>query len=238
MPRERAADRAGLSKLVEKQMRNWELARSQRLAMPETTRDSVEDFICISRQVGAAGHEVAGLLASRLNWPLFDKELLDTMAGDDAIRRQVYESMDERDVHWFEEMLRSLLQSEFARNDYFRRLSETVLSIARQGSAIFLGRGVDRILPQDRGLRVRLVAPREYRIQRIAGLWRLPPEQAAVEIDRVEADRAEFLKRYFRAEVDDPSRHDLVVSLARFTPVQAVELILGARQVVQRSVGS
>lgn len=238
MARSHLADRAGLSKLVEKQMRNWELSRSQRRATPEPRRESVEDFICVSRQVGAAGHEVAGLLASRLNWPLFDKQLLDTMAGDDVIRRQVYESMDERDLTWFGETLRSLMQSDFARNDYFRKLTETVLSIARQGSAIFLGRGVDGLLPRDRGLRVRLVAPRDFRIRRIAELWQLPPAQAESEIDRVETEREAFLRHHFRLDVNDPLRQDLVVNLARFSPVQAVELILAARQAMLRTLGN
>jgi len=84
--------------MVEKQMRNWELAKAQRLTVPEPRRAEVEDFIAISRSVGAGGNSVAVVLGEALGWPVFDKEILQTMAGDDAIRREIYASMDERDI--------------------------------------------------------------------------------------------------------------------------------------------
>ena len=136
-----------IARLVERQMRNWELGRDQRLdsTLPGTSR--VEEFVCVSRQVGTAGEEVAQALGDRLGWPVFDREILDAMAGDDTVRRQIYESMDSRDLSWWEETLRSLMQSEFVRNDYFKKLTETLLSLARQGSCVFLGRGADLLLP-------------------------------------------------------------------------------------------
>ena len=90
----RKFDSPGIEKLLERQMRNWEMRRAQRLGTDEPRRPEVEDFIAISREVGAGASEIARALASRLNWPWFDKEILQAMAGDDSIRHRIYQSLD------------------------------------------------------------------------------------------------------------------------------------------------
>ena len=126
MPSTITARTPALAKLVEKQMRNWELARQQQRTSRQPAQTAVQDFVCVSRQIGTDGRGIAEGLGDRLGWPVFDREILDTMAGDDMMRRQIYESMDQRDLSWWEETLRSLMQSEFVRNDYFKKLSETI----------------------------------------------------------------------------------------------------------------
>ena len=232
MPAGKSSHDPGVAKLVERQMRNWELARAQRVTVPEPQRKEVESFVCISRCVGAGGKEVASLLAEKLGWPVFDKEILDRMAGDDELRRQVYESMDERDVSWYEETLRSLMQREFVKNDYFHKLSTTVLSLARQGHAVFLGRGIDQILPRTIGFRVRLVAPLEQCIERYARLFSLTLGEARGEVVRLEQQRSEFIRRHFGIGAGEATRNDLLINMARWTPAQAVELILSARKIL------
>lgn len=219
-----------LSRLVEKQMRNWELARSQRLSTAPPKRKEVEDFLCISRMVGVDDRVVAGLVGKRLGWPVFDREILEAMAGDDDFRRQIYSSMDQRDLSWWEETLRALMDRDFVRNDYFHRLCETLLSLARQGNSVFIGRAADLILPRGRGFRVRLVAPLAARVARYSELTGLSPKKAEREIARIERERAEFLRRHFGVGADDPLRYDIMVNLERFSHEQAVDLILQARE--------
>lgn len=217
-----------LDRLVERQMRNWELSRSQHYAVPETRRAEVADFITISRALGSGGDEVAACVGERLGWPVFDKELLDVMAGDDEVRRKIYGSMDERDMGWVEEMLRSLAQPGFARNDYFHRLTETVLTLARQGHAVFLGRGADAILPSGVGLRVRLAAPFDMCVDNVALERGLPRSAAMAEIKRLESDRDGFVLQHFGRTPEDLTRFDLCLNLGRFTIEAAAELILKA----------
>ena len=219
----------GVARLAERQMRNWEMAREQRRGAESSSRPGVEDFVCVSRQVGADGGDISRGLAERLGWPMFDREILDAMAGSDAVRRQVYESMDERDMTWWEEALRSLMQSEFVRNDYFKRLSETLLSLARQGRCVFLGRGADLLLPAELGFRVRLVAPASVRAEHLAESHQLTIREAEQAIERVENDRRRFFLRHFGIEMDDPVRFDITVNLARFSTAAAVRTILKAR---------
>lgn len=215
--------------LVERQMRNWELARSQRPAAPRPRPREVEDFICVSRMVGV-GNDVADLLGERLGWPVFDKQILDAMAGDDRRMRLIYESMDGRDVGWWQDVLHPLVQGRFSRNDYFHRLCKTVLSLARQGSGVFVGRGLDRVLPRDLGFRVRLIATYPQRLAWYAKRHGVDRETARREIERLEAERTTFLRHHFGVEAADPLRHDLMVRVDRLSPEQAVDVILRARE--------
>jgi len=230
MSRYQSAGGSAVSRAVERQMRNWELTRSQRLEVPPPKRKEVADFITISRPVGTGGIEVSTKLAERLNWPLFGREILDAMAGDDRLRRQVYDSMDERDVGWFEDAVRSLMHSEYRKNDYFHKLTETVLSLARQGHGVYLGRGVDLILPRDQGLRVRLVAPMAQRIERNARLERIDADKARAEIEQRQEERASFIRNRFNVDPADVTRFDLIINTGRFSADDAVEMILDARR--------
>jgi cytidylate kinase len=222
-----------VARLVERQMRNWELAREQRLVEAEPRPTEVEDFICVSRQIGTEGAEVAAILGQRLGWPVFDREILEAMAGDDVRRRQVYASMDQREMGWLEETLRALMQSEFVRNDYFKRLSKTLLSLACQGSCVFVGRGADLLLPDELGFRVRLVAPRAFRVETLAAGRALTRKEVRQKIDRIEREREHFFRRHFGISADAPERFDVTINVSRISHAQAAEIILQARSICQ-----
>ncbi|MGD2109768.1 MAG: cytidylate kinase-like family protein [Phycisphaerae bacterium] len=224
--------RESTAKLVERHMRNWELARAQRSDAPVPERQEVHDFIAISRSVGSGGLEVAKRVGESLRWPVFDRELLDVMAGDDELRRRIYASMDERDMSWCEETLQVLLRPEMVKNDYFHRLTKTILTLARQGNAVFVGRGCDLILPRGAGFRVRVVASLELCVETYRAEHGLSAEAARAEVERIEQERAEFIKHHFGADVAGPSRYDLVINLSRFAIDQAVAVILSARYAI------
>jgi hypothetical protein len=218
------------SHAVDLQMRNWELGRSQRYETRSAERPEVEDFIAISRQVGVSTEEIAQRLGERLDWPVFGRSLLEAMAGDDAIRQQLYKSMDERDLKWWEGALFPLFIEDYGRNDYFRRLCETVLSLARQGRSVFVGRGCDRVLPAHLGYRVRLIAPESARRENFAAEHGLEPEAAAREMEKIAGERTEFIRHHFKVEADDPTRHDLILNLGRVSSSEAVAIILAGRE--------
>ncbi len=229
MPGHSSLRNVGIEKLVEKQMRNWGLARSQRVTPPDAEPPEVEPFVAISRPVGSdglGGANIPAAVGERLGWPVFDKEILHAMSADDRIREQLYANMDERDLSWFEESVRALMHGEFKKNDYFRRLTETVLAIARQGRTVFVGRAADLILPRDRGLCVRLSASRTRCLENYARQKGADLDQAREEVEQIERERAEFVEHHFKIKPGDPARHDLTINLDRFTPQQAVELIL------------
>lgn len=218
-----------IGRIVERQMQNWEFARAQRHEpIRGQTAPDVCDFVSVSRTVASGGGEVARLLAERLKWPLFDREILREMARSDRTRGTLYERLDERDVSWLEQTLRAIIVAPFQRDDYFHRLTETVLALARNAPAVFLGRGCDLMLTRDRGLRVQITASLKKRIQTFALRTNTPEALAAPEVERIDRERAEFRRQHFGDTANDAARHDLVVVMDRFAPAQAVELIVAA----------
>ena len=75
MAADRSRSASDLSRVVEKQMRNWELARAQsRGPRPHAAPRDVADFVTISRTMTSGGTHVATLLGERLGWPILTLE--------------------------------------------------------------------------------------------------------------------------------------------------------------------
>lgn len=215
-----------LGQSAEKQMRNWEIARCQH---PESAQQvQVAEFVTVANVVGVGGNEVAAALGRALGWPVYDRELLTRMAGDDEARASLYHSMDERDLGWLEGTLRSLMEQSFRMNDYFHRLVETALCLARQRPTVFVGRAADLILPKSKGLRVKLIASLEYCALNFAERNGVPLRRARAEVGRIEGERAAFIRNHFHIEASDPTRFDLLINVERFSIGQTVDLILAA----------
>jgi cytidylate kinase len=229
MPTTPTGGKSDIAKIVEKQMRNWELGHAQRVQPhADEAAPDVAEFVTISRAIGSGGSQVAELLGERLGWPVFDREILQAMAGDDQVRTRLYEHMDERDHNWLDATVRWLIGGELRKDDYFYRLTETVLTLARKGPGVFLGRGGDLILPRDRGLRVRVTASPEQRAEALAKRTDSTPALARAEVERIDQERAEFRRHRFGKDANDLTRHDLAINLDRFTVEQAVGLIVAA----------
>lgn len=218
-----------LDRIVERQLRNWEIARSQRFESEKKGAPrEVQEFVTVSRQVGAGGSRFAAALHAAIGWPLFDREILQAMSQDDRSDAALYEWMDERDMGWLEYILDHSVRGRFPPHDYFHKLSKMILAIARGGHAIFLGRAADLILPRDHGLRIWIVAPRERRVSDFAARYDLTPELAGRETDRIERERAQFIRHHFNRPHDDPIRFDLVINMDRIAVDQAVSVVVEA----------
>lgn len=223
------------SYLVERQMRNWELARTQRPGRSTRPGTTVFDFVTISNNIGGGGGELAAQLGKKLRWPVFDREILTEMAHNDEVRARLYKSMDERDLGWFESAFRSFIQDDIKRDDYFHRLTETLLCLARKGPAVFVGRASDLILPKNKGLRVKVISSSDYRINSFAKANNLSLKAAAKRVDAIELGRAQFIRQHFHIELNDPARFDLLINVERIPNRQTIDLILSllkARKII------
>lgn len=222
---------SGVDKVFERQMRNWEIARSQRTTPPAAPGQQVEHFVTISRSVGLSGDDAARAIGQRLGWPVFDKEVLQEMAGDDDVRRRLYELMDGRDLSWLEACLQPFSVSGAERDDYFHRLTETILSLARKGHAVFLGRGADLILPRDLGLRVRVMASRRYCIEQYARAHDLTIKKAEKVVEDIERERYRYIRNHFHVDAAEPTRFDLIFNQEHLTTGEIADIVAAALRV-------
>ena len=146
--------------------------------------------IAISRETGTYGAEVAREIGNRLGWPVYDRELLQRIADDLGVHRTLVESVDERQVGWLSECLGSLFSArEVNETVYFRRLVEALLSLATHGECVIVGRGATKVLPEASTLRIRIVAPREHRIQTVRSEHGIAYDEAAARVDTTDRER-------------------------------------------------
>lgn len=217
--------RLSIEGLIDHQVRRWEL--ESRGAMPGPVRPC----IAISRLPGCGGDDLAGRLAARLGYALFDREIVEAVARRAGVSAELVAGLDE---HVRSAIERTLVDA-FARgglneSDYLRHLVRVVTTLGERGGVVLLGRGAALILPPARALRVFLAAPREMRIARIAEERGLAPQAAAEALDAADRERREYLRHHFSVDPWDPAHYDLCLNLGTLTADAAERLVLGSLQ--------
>ena len=192
-------------------------------------------YLLISREKGAGGKTVAQLVGSRLGWQVFDHEIVDEIAKKANVRRQLIESLDERDRATIQDIIGQLLNpQEIGTASYLDCLKQVVLTLGHHGDVVIVGHGARFILPDQFGFSVRMVAPIQARIRRIAVKARLNLEAARVEVERIDRERVKLVRRHFGHDVTDPLSHDLIINTAAISVEAAAEVVITA---LQRKLG-
>ncbi|MCX5909479.1 MAG: cytidylate kinase-like family protein [Deltaproteobacteria bacterium] len=112
---------------------------------------------------------------------------------------------------------------------YLQTLESVVKDLARNRPLVILGRGSQFILRDYPGvLRVQVVAPLPLRVKRVMEERRIDPEPAKQEIARFDGSSREFVKRYFRVELEDPKYYDLVINTEHLGFQAAASIVVQA----------
>ena len=90
------------------------------------------------------------------------------------------------------------------------------------------GRGATKVLPAATTVRVRIVAPLEYRIEAVRREHGISPDEAAHRVEATDRERDAFVREHFGVDASDPRNYDLVLNAARFPVSQCAELIIAA----------
>jgi hypothetical protein len=170
-----------------------------------------------------------------LGWLVFDNEIVYEIAKKSHIRRQLVESLDERDRATIQDIIGQLLNpQEIGTSGYLVYLKQVVLTLGYQGDVVIVGHSARFILPGQFGLSVRMVAPIEVRIRRIAEKARLSLKAARVEVERIDRERERSVRRHFGHDVTDPLSHDLIINTGAMNVEAAAEVVITA---LQRKLG-
>ncbi|MBI4872517.1 MAG: cytidylate kinase-like family protein [Candidatus Riflebacteria bacterium] len=184
-------------------------------------------YIAISRDYGCQAVDLAKAVGERLTWTVYDRELIDEVAREAHLRRSVVESFDEQTRTWIAEYIGNLTFAAVpTEHDFFNHLVNVVTSIARHGKAILVGRGANFILPPAHGLRVRLIAPFDYRVRLTETKHRLTRAEAEQLVRVRDAERLEYIRHHFGKSIEDPSSYDTLYNLADVTPDTVIESIV------------
>lgn len=209
------------SKVVEYQLERWRMIKKPKLAF----------VVTISRQTGAGGSEIARRLADEFKMDLMGGQIIQHVAESTRMSSKVVETLDEKAVTRVDSMVASMFANRHLSPDvYFRHLTRVIATIGEHGNAIIVGRGAGFILPKDKTLRVRFIAPLDFRVRHFMETRGLTQPEAKKYVEKRDAGRVGFIKKYFKVDAGDPSHYDMVVNTEMLGMDGAVLAVSGAIQ--------
>lgn len=181
----------------------------------------------VSRETGAEGGEIARRAAESLRWDLLDKEVLNELSSKYGTSRIMLDAVDEKKVDWLTDLLNGWLEGKgFSQLAYVHRLRRLFVAAAKRGDVVIVGRGARFMLPRRAGFSVRIVAPLDERIRRIAARFGKSSDEARDYVLRMDKLRSNFLQSFFHHDVSDASIHDLVINTEQLGIENSVDLLL------------
>lgn len=205
-------------------------------ALPDIKRQPVPLSITISREAGAGGLAIAGMLADRLTadqpasvstpWAVFDANLAKLVLEEHKLPPHLEAFMSEEAKHPIEEIVEEVLGLHPSRWTMVQHTTKTILRLAGLGHAILVGRGANIITAHfPNVLHVRLVSPLSARVRYTADRSNLSDAEAANILREQDDSRRRYLRVYFNADIDDPSRYDITINTGRLGFARSVDMI-------------
>ena len=187
--------------------------------------------ITVSQENGSSGRPIARLVAKKLKFKFFDKELIELIAKNSQVKKSLVHSLDEKTQGSIESIIDSFLGlRSFSEHTYIKSLAKVVLSICSKENAVILGRGGNFIVPQDQALRVRIIAPFKTRIKNSKKYEypKLSEMDIREKLLKVHIQRKEFIRKYFHKNISNANYYDLVINTQRLSLDQSTEIIASA----------
>lgn len=212
-------------------MARWLLGSGRDAKGSDAAKGPVARFrnICISREAGAGGGTIARLVGTRLDWKVYDHELLEAIAHGMEIPADEARTYDELAPSLVQDWLLPLREEHYAPQEaYLDHLAKLVDSIGKAGDSILVGRGAGQLLPRSETLLVRIVAPIKVRARNLAaklGVSQRTARKAALDRDR---RAAKFVRTLHRVDINDPHLYDMVLDTSSLGLTIASELIVKA----------
>jgi len=183
--------------------------------------------VCISREAGAGGGTIARMVGTRLNWKVYDHELLEGIAQRMEVLTEEVRPFDELAPSVAQDWILPLREEHYAPQEaYLDHLARLVQAIGRAGHSVIVGRGANFLLPREETLSVRILAPIKARAARLAermGVSVRTARRAALDLDR---RRKHFEWTMYRSDSTDPHNYDLVLDSNSLGLTIAAELII------------
>jgi cytidylate kinase len=199
--------------------------------------------ITVSRQFGSLGDEIAQDVADRLGLRLVNQDIINEVAQRLGVPASTVDERDEREAGLVSELVRTMRrlypatlapQTGPERPDvdeaaYLQVIRQVIWEVARVDNAVIVGRGGPFVLEKGPDtLHVLLVAPLEVRIERVMAREDLDHARATQRVRTVDANRARYIRHYYRANWLDVGHYDIVLNTGHFSPLRCVALICEA----------
>jgi cytidylate kinase len=188
-------------------------------------------IICVGRQLGSGGHDIARMLALDFNAKYYDRELLNLAAKESGFSEKVFEINDER-KGFLKGLFNlgspnvnsgSVYNSSISQESLFKFQSDVIKKAADEGSCVFVGRCADYVLRErDDMVSVFITATKRFRIDQIMAKQNLDVAGANKFINQRESQRAAYYNYYTGKKWGAAEHYDLCID-ASVLGLQATE---------------
>jgi len=213
-----------MDELVSQQLRRVELARQKQIANGLSGLCSV---ITISRLMGSGARIVAKKVTDDLGWAFWGREILDVMASNAEVSREVVEALDEKSVSEVDMFVRELLGDHTTPTFYYQaHLAKAIGQVAKLGNAVILGRGASMLLPD--ALHIRIEASQGHRVRNMMQFEGMSESDATKKIEASDRERESFLAHAYDKSAVRGFRYDVTIQMDRLATTDAAEIVKSA----------
>ncbi len=205
---------------------------------PSIPLAGVRPFVTLGRETGAGATTVGQLLVPLLDqafgaegqgWVFLDKNLLAHALARLKLPERLADHLPEDKVSEIKAMVGELLGLHPPLWDLEQRVAEAILQLAHVGRVVIAGRAaylITQSLPG--GFHVKLVAPLEVRIQRVAKMLDCSAAAAEAHVRKTDLARRRYIRTRFGRDIDDAQLFDLIINTERMAPETVAQIILQA----------
>lgn len=195
---------------------------------PMAARHVRKPVITISRTTGSGGDRIAEAVAERLGIECYDKEIINGIAAEANVSRNLMESLTEKLDAVDAWIYSAVFGKHVSRDEYARFLSVVIRGLYHTGGVI-VGRGSHVVLAGRDVLRVRIVGSVEACATRLSELEGTSYAEAKREVQNSNKRRGKFVWDIFHSRYNDPTNFDLIVNTDYFRRLDdVVEIVLHA----------
>lgn len=198
----------------------------------------MEKIICIGRNSGSGGNEVAKKVAERLQIPFYDKMRLKEEARKRGIQEADFDKYDEKYKNWWTAAMESgSSAADLADEGYYYRedvrfyeiMRNIIERLAFEGPCVFLGRGAAAILANQRPvISVFIRADDEYRVKRIMKKKGMKLEEAGEFIRKTDHNRERYHNFFDNKPWGRMESYDMVLSSSALGIDRTADAIIAA----------
>ncbi|MDR3437182.1 cytidylate kinase-like family protein [Telmatospirillum sp.] len=193
--------------------------------------------VCISRDCGSGGDEIAALLAAHLGVEVYDRVIVERIAQRLNAEPETMRALDVGAGKLRDMWLYSLMTGQNLSADHYKRhLINVVVSLGRSGGVI-VGRAAHLILANSGALRVRVTGSLEICAKRLASAEGIDLDTARKRIEEVNHNRGKFVWDHFQERSNDPRTFDLMINTDHIADrKKVVDMLVDALKMVGQKV--
>ena len=198
----------------------------------------MKKIITISREFGSGGRTIGRMVAEKLGYAFYDKELVKKVAVESGLHEDFVEQNGEyaSAKNWFAYAFQSMgtqgVMNGMSMDDFLWAMQRKVINdIADKGNCVIVGRCADYILKdREDTLNVFIHADKKARAERIVRLYGMTEKSPEKRLDEKDQRRRVYFKHYTDQVWGMSQNYDISLDSGAIGIQQCVDIIVGIAQ--------